>query len=54
MPAKSQTPDLGEAQVPVQRTVAGTANARAGAEDPRRWWALVAVGLATFMAYLDR
>jgi hypothetical protein len=22
--------------------------------DPRRWWALVAVSLATFMTYLDR
>jgi hypothetical protein len=25
-----------------------------GAADGRRWWALVAVSLATFMTYLDR
>ena len=25
-----------------------------GAADGRRWWALVAVSLATFMTYLDK
>jgi MFS family permease len=32
-----------------------TTSARAldDAADPRRWWAVVAVGLATFMSYLD-
>ncbi|HLK00987.1 MAG TPA: MFS transporter, partial [Streptosporangiaceae bacterium] len=46
MPAENNAPVLEDATVLAQR---GTAIA----EDPRRWWALVAVSLATFMAYLD-
>jgi hypothetical protein len=49
------SPEKGEDPVSASTESAVTSTAQVTQQaDPRRWWALVAVSLATFMTYLDK
>src|SRR3989440_78651 len=52
---RERTSTVSASTEPARTGAASTASANAGApsQDSRRWWALAAVSLATFMTYLD-